>query len=72
MAIVRRLCARPGMSRCDLASAEGGPWTKCEWQREVSGFRQNAFNGFLALRIALFAAGRGEVRLRNFVYRALA
>ncbi len=52
-------------------AVDDGPWIQHEWQREVSGFHHNVFGGFLALRIALFAAGRGEVRLRNFVYRGL-
>jgi xylan 1,4-beta-xylosidase len=50
---------------------DDGPWVKQEWQREVSGYHQNVFGGFLALRIALFAVGSGEVRWRNFRYRAL-
>jgi hypothetical protein len=33
---------------------------------------QNVFGGFLSLRIGLVAAGRGEVRVRNLVYRGLA
>jgi xylan 1,4-beta-xylosidase len=39
---------------------------------EVSGLHHNVFGGFLSLRLALFAAGRGEVRIRNFVYRGIA
>jgi xylan 1,4-beta-xylosidase len=50
---------------------DDGPWVKQAWQREVSGYHQNVFGGFLALRLALFAVGRGEVRCRNFRYRAL-
>jgi xylan 1,4-beta-xylosidase len=38
---------------------------------EVSGFHHNVFGGFLSLRIALFCAGEGEVRFRDFVYRGL-
>lgn len=52
-------------------AVDGGPWVKHGWQREVSGYHHNVFGGFLALRIALFAAGRGEVRWRNFIYRGL-
>lgn len=48
-----------------------GPWVQHEWQREVSGFHHNVFAGFGVLRIAIFAAGNGEVRLRNFIYRGL-
>jgi xylan 1,4-beta-xylosidase len=52
-------------------SADGRQWTQHPWQMEVSGYHQNVFGGFLSLRLALFAAGSGEVRLRNFVYRGL-
>jgi len=31
----------------------------------------NVFGGFVGLRPALFSAGAGEVRARNFVYRGL-
>jgi xylan 1,4-beta-xylosidase len=52
-------------------SADGRKWTQHPWQMEVSGFHHNVFGGFLSLRVGLFAAGEGEVRLRNFVYRGL-
>ena len=50
---------------------DDGPWIMHDWWREVSGYHHNVFAGWLALRIALFAAGSGEVRLRNFIYRGL-
>jgi xylan 1,4-beta-xylosidase len=53
-------------------SPDGVKWTRHPWQMEVSGFHHNVFDGFLSLKIALFAAGSGEVRLRRFVYRGLA
>ncbi len=53
-------------------STDGKQWTQHPWQMEVSGLHHNVFGGFLSLKIGLFAAGRGEVRLRNFVYRGLA
>jgi xylan 1,4-beta-xylosidase len=52
-------------------SADGQRWTQHPWQMEVSGLHHNVFGGFLSLRIALFSAGQGEVRLRDFVYRGL-
>ncbi len=52
-------------------SLDGQAWKRHPWQMEVSGFHHNAFGGFLSLKIALFSAGRGEVRLRDFVYRGL-
>jgi xylan 1,4-beta-xylosidase len=53
-------------------SVDGERWTQHPWQMEVSGIHHNVFGGFMSLKVALFAAGRGEVRLRNFVYRGLA
>jgi len=50
-------------------SRDGRQWTKHSWQREVSGFHHNVFGGFLSLRIALVAAGAGEVRFRRFRYQ---
>jgi xylan 1,4-beta-xylosidase len=38
---------------------------------EVSGYHHNVAYDFLSLRPALYAAGTGEVRFRNFKYRAL-
>jgi len=52
-------------------SQDGRIWTQHPWQMEVSGYHQNVFGGFLSLRLALFSAGHGEVRARNFVYRGL-
>ena len=52
-------------------SADGERWTKHWMQYEVSGYHHNVAGGFLSLRPALFAAGTGEVRFRNFKYRAL-
>ena len=52
-------------------SADGQNWTKHWMQFEVSGYHHNVAGGFLALRPALLAAGKGEVRFRNFKYKAL-
>lgn len=38
---------------------------------EVSGLHHNVFGGFVSLRPALFSAGNGEVRVRNFIYKGL-
>jgi beta-xylosidase len=40
-------------------------------QMEVSGYHHNVAYDFLSLRPALYAAGQGEVRFRNFTYEAL-
>jgi beta-xylosidase len=52
-------------------SSDGKAWTKFDRQMEVSGYHHNVRGGFMALRPALFAAGRGEARFRNLVYHAL-
>ncbi len=48
-----------------------GPWRKFDVQMEVSGYHHNVAYDFLSLRPALYAAGSGEVRFRDFRYRAL-
>ena len=63
-------------NRLDVAtfhySHDGGKqWVQHPWQMEVSGFHHNVFGGFLSLKVGLFSIGRGEVRLRDFVYRSL-
>jgi xylan 1,4-beta-xylosidase len=53
-------------------SHDGGrSWQQHPWQMEVSGLHHNVFGGFVSLRPALFSAGSGEVRFRNFRYRGL-
>lgn len=46
-------------------------WRKFDVQMEVSGYHHNVAYDFLSLRPALYAAGEGEVRFRNFTYQAL-
>lgn len=54
-------------------STDGGAsWQKFDVQMEVSGYHHNVAYDFLSLRPAIYAAGKGEVRFRNFVYEALA
>jgi xylan 1,4-beta-xylosidase len=52
-------------------SPDGEQWTKHWMHFEVSGYHHNVAGGFLSLRPALLAVGTGEVRFRNFKYRAL-
>lgn len=52
-------------------SPDGSRWTRHWMQFEVSGYNHNVAGGFLSLRPAIFAAGAGEVRFRNFKYKAL-
>jgi xylan 1,4-beta-xylosidase len=46
-------------------------WRKFDVQMELSGYHHNVAYDFLSLRPALYAAGKGEVRFRNFTYEAL-
>jgi xylan 1,4-beta-xylosidase len=52
-------------------SLDGKQWIKHPWQMEVSGFHHNVFGGFLSLKVGVYSAGQGEVRLRQFSYRGL-
>ncbi len=52
-------------------SVDGQRWERFDRGFEVSGYHHNVGYDFLSLRPALYAAGSGEVRFRNFRYRAL-
>jgi beta-xylosidase/acetyl esterase/lipase len=52
-------------------SVDGQRWERYDRGMEVSGYHHNVGYDFLSLRPALYAAGTGEVRFRNFQYRAL-
>jgi xylan 1,4-beta-xylosidase len=49
----------------------GASWTQHPWQMEVSGLHHNVFGGFLSLKPAIYSAGAGSIRIRDFRYRAL-
>jgi xylan 1,4-beta-xylosidase len=53
-------------------SADGTSWTRHGVRSEVSGYNANTVDDLASLRPALFAAGKGTVRFRDFRYRALA
>jgi xylan 1,4-beta-xylosidase len=50
---------------------DGKTWTRHDHRMEVSGMHHNVFGGFLSLKIGIYSAGSGSVRLRDFKYRAL-
>jgi beta-xylosidase len=52
-------------------SPDGKQWTKFYVQMEVSGYHHNVAYDFLSLRPGIYAAGDGEVRFHDLVYRAL-
>ena len=52
-------------------SVDGQKWERYDRGMEVSGYHHNVGYDFLSLRPALYVAGSGEVRFRNFKYRAL-
>jgi xylan 1,4-beta-xylosidase len=52
-------------------SRDGKQWIKHPWQMEVSGFHHNVFGGFMSLKVGIYSAGKGAVRVRQFQYRGL-
>jgi xylan 1,4-beta-xylosidase len=46
-------------------------WTQHPLRMEVSGYHHNVFGGFLSLKVGIYAAGRGRIRLRDFHYHAI-
>ena len=52
-------------------SADGKAWKRQDVRMDVSGYQHNTVGDFLSLRPALYAAGDGEVRFKNFKYVAL-
>ena len=50
---------------------DDGAWIQHPWQMETSGMHHNVFGGFLSLQPAVYSAGEGAVRMRDFQYRAL-
>ncbi|SFU93524.1 family 43 glycosylhydrolase [Pseudoduganella namucuonensis] len=52
-------------------SHDGKNWTQHPWQMEVSGMHHNVLGGFLSLKVGVYSAGQGTVRMRDFRYRAL-
>jgi xylan 1,4-beta-xylosidase len=53
-------------------SHDGGKtWVLHGHRMEVSGLNHNVFGGFLSLKIGIYCAGNGSIRLRDFTYRAI-
>lgn len=53
-------------------SYDGGRnWQLHTIRMEVSGIHHNVFGGFLCLKLGIYSAGHGTVRLRDFHYRAI-
>jgi xylan 1,4-beta-xylosidase len=52
-------------------SVDGQRWERFGTGMEVSGYHHNVAGQFLSLRPAIYAAGVGAVRFRNFIYRSL-
>ncbi len=49
----------------------GGEWTRHGVRYETSGYHANTVGDLLSLRPAIYAAGTGQARFRDFRYRAL-
>lgn len=54
-----------------FTSPDGKNWTRFRTIMEVSGYHHNVADGFVSLRPAIYVAGQGEARFKNFRYRAL-
>jgi beta-xylosidase len=54
-----------------FTSKDGQNWNRYPTGMEVSGYHHNVAGDFLSLRPALYVAGRGEARFRDFRYQAL-
>ena len=52
-------------------SRDGRAWTKFDVQMEVSGYHHNVCGDFLSLRPGIYAAGTGNVTVRDVRYEAL-
>ena len=52
-------------------SVDGQSWIRHGLRSETSGYNANTIDDLASLRPALFAAGQGTVRFRDFRYRAL-
>ena len=52
-------------------SVDGVSWERYDRGMELSGYHHNVAYEFSSLRPAIYAAGTGEVRFRQFKYRAL-
>ena len=50
---------------------EGKTWQLHGLRMEVSGIHHNVFGGFLSLKLGIYSAGEGSIRLSDFKYRAL-
>ena len=51
---------------------DGRTWILHPLRMEVSGYHHNVFGGFLSLKLGIYAARQGQVRLRDFRYRGIA
>ncbi|WP_348699569.1 family 43 glycosylhydrolase [Duganella fentianensis] len=50
---------------------DGQSWQLHGLRMEVSGLHHNVFGGFISLKLGIYCAGAGSVRLSDFRYRAL-
>lgn len=49
----------------------GQNWIRHPTRMEVSGMHHNVFGGFLSLKVGIYCAGQGQVRLTDFTYKAI-
>jgi xylan 1,4-beta-xylosidase len=53
------------------SSDNGANWSLHGLRMEVSGMHHNVFGGFLSLKVGIYCAGEGSVRISDFSYKAL-
>jgi xylan 1,4-beta-xylosidase len=52
-------------------STDGEKWNKIENSVDVSSYHHNVLGGFLSLRMGLCSMGEGNVKFKNFIYKAI-
>jgi xylan 1,4-beta-xylosidase len=67
-----RLTNQENVLTWHYSTDDGANWTRHPTRMEVSGLNHNVFGGFLSLKVGLYSAGSGSVKLKDFTYRAIA
>ncbi|WP_193161971.1 family 43 glycosylhydrolase [Microbulbifer hainanensis] len=66
-----RLTNRDNVVTYHYSHDDGKTWTLLDHRMEVSGIHHNVFGGFLSLKVGIYSAGTGSIRVRDFTYRAV-
>jgi xylan 1,4-beta-xylosidase len=49
---------------------DGKTWVQHGLRMEVSGIHHNVFGGFISLKLGVYSASQGSIRISDFIYRA--